>query len=128
MKSLLSKLVAGLALFLVIPGVVFAQDGTITGTVTDAETSEPLPGATVQVAGTSVGTATNVNGMYELSAPSGTQTLQVSFVGYDTVERDVQVEAGETITADFGLEPSAEQLDEVVVTGVSVGTRAISST
>jgi TonB-linked SusC/RagA family outer membrane protein len=122
MRSSLLKLVAGLALCLVLPGVVLAQDGTITGTVTDAETSEPLPGATVQVAGTSVGTATNVNGIYELSAPSGTQTLQVSFVGYDTVEREVQVEAGETITADFGLEPSAEQLDEVVVTGVSVGT------
>lgn len=122
MKASLSHFLYSLVLLLLVPGLAMAQNGTVEGTVTDAETQEPLPGATVQVAGMGIGTATDVNGMYELSVPAGTQTLQVSFVGYNTAERQVQVEAGATVTVNLGLEPSAEQLEEVVVTGVSVGT------
>lgn len=123
MKPLLPRFVCGLLLLMLLPGLALAQDGTVEGAVTDAETDDPLPGATVQVVGTNVGTATGANGQYELSVPAGTQTIQVSFVGYETAERQVQVQAGATTTADFSLAPAAEELGEVVVTGVATGTQ-----
>ncbi len=58
----------------------FGQDRNITGTVVD-ETGAGLPGATVQVKGTSKGTVTDVNGTYAISVPAGS-TLQISYVGY----------------------------------------------
>lgn len=120
MKKLATRLLCGLVVLFIAPGLVFAQDGTITGTVTDGESDESLPGATVQIPEISAGVATAADGSYELSVPAGTYTMRVSFVGYATAERDVEVVAGETITADFALEPDLGALDEVVVTALGV--------
>ena len=117
------RLMGGLCVALLVPSLVFAQTGTIEGTVTDESTGDPLPGATVQITDVGIGSATDANGQYELEdVPEGDQLLRVSFVGYETIERTVTVAAGGTTTADFALAPSAAELDEVVVTGVSVGT------
>ncbi len=120
MKKIVTRLLCGLAVLLLAPGLVFAQDGTITGTVTDGETDEPLPGATVQIPSIGVGAATDANGEYTVSVEPGTYTLSVTFVGYSPIERDVEVTAGETVTADFTLEVSAEQLGQVTVTGLGL--------
>jgi TonB-dependent starch-binding outer membrane protein SusC len=61
---------------------VFAQELMLTGIVTSAEDRQPLPGATVVVKGTTNGTITNFDGMYELNVPSNA-TLVFSFVGMD---------------------------------------------
>lgn len=120
MKKIVTRLLCGLAVLLLAPGLVFAQDGTITGTVTDGETDEPLPGATVQIPSIGVGAATDANGEYTVSVEPGTYTLSVTFVGYSPIERDVEVTAGETVTADFTLEVSAEQLGQVTVQGLGL--------
>lgn len=124
MKNLLTTLLCGGVLLLALPSLVLAQQtGEISGTVTEAESGDPLPGATVQIPALGVGSATSATGEYTIEdVPTGEQTLEVSFVGYESVERRVTVGAGETVTADFELQPSAAELDEVVVTGVSVGT------
>ena len=123
MNRLLSRLTCGLLLLLLGPALAMAQTGTIEGTVIDADSGDPLPGATVQVEGTNLGAATGVDGEYELTGvPAGAQQMRISFVGYETVLRNVEVEANQTVTADFELVPSAQELGEVVVTGVSVGT------
>lgn len=120
MKGLLSRLTCGLMLFVLAPGLALAQDGVITGTVTDQQTEDSLPGATVLVTETGVGTATDIDGNYRITGVSpGTKTLRVSFVGYRTIEREVEVQAGETVTADFSLQPSLAEMEEVVVTGVT---------
>src|SRR5580693_5534587 len=62
---------------------VFAQNRTITGTVTAKDDGLPIPGATVKVKGTSIGTQTNTAGKFTLSVPSGS-SIVVSFVGYAT--------------------------------------------
>ena len=121
MSKLATRLLCGLAVLLLAPGLVFAQDGTITGTVTDGETGEPLPGATVQIPETGDGAATDANGEYRLSVAEGTYTLSATFVGYSPVERDVEVVAGETVTVDITLEVAPEQLGEVVVQGLGLG-------
>lgn len=55
---------------------------TVSGTVTDGETGETLPGVNVIVVGTNIGTPTNVDGYYELNVPSLQDTLQFSFLGF----------------------------------------------
>ncbi|MDZ7692331.1 MAG: TonB-dependent receptor [Balneolaceae bacterium] len=57
---------------------------TITGTVSDAQSGETLPGVNVVIQGTTTGTSTDAEGMYKLSAPSMQDTLVFSFVGYET--------------------------------------------
>ncbi len=68
---------------------------TVEGVVTDADTGDPLIGANVRVVGTDLGAATDLEGRYRLrNVPDGDQTLQVSFVGYET--RTVRLPAGQT--------------------------------
>jgi len=130
MKRLLPSFVFGFALLL-LPGLVWAQQGTITGMVTEAQSGEPLPGATVQVPELGTGTAAGSNGQYSLSnVPAGEQTLRVTFVGYQTKERTVEVPAGGTVRANFELQSEARELNEVVVTGQGseIQTKRLSTT
>src|SRR5699024_6627859 len=66
------------------------QEMTITGTVTD-EQGLPLPGVNVIVKGTSKGTATDLDGEYEITAEQG-QTLEFSFLGFETTSQKVGVD------------------------------------
>ena len=115
MRRSLSIITLGVALLL-LPSVVWAQQGTITGTVGDAQSEESLPGATVQVVEAGMGSATDANGQYRITGvPAGEQTLEVSFVGYQSVTRTVNVPEGGTVTANFQLQPQTAQLEEVTV-------------
>jgi len=91
---------------------VFAQNRTITGTVTAKEDGLPIPGATVKLKGTQAGTQTNTAGKFTLSVPDGA-TIVVSFVGYTTQ----QIAVGNQSAINVSLVASAGQLGEVVVTG-----------
>ena len=106
-------LLAFLALFAVVPAL--AQDGsrTVSGTVIDGSTGEPLPGASVVVKGTSTGTSTDIDGKYELTVPDSDTVLRFTFVGYLPTEETV----GSRSTINVTLEPDTRQLDEVVVVG-----------
>lgn len=120
MKALFTKLLCGVAILLLAPASVLAQDGTISGTVTDGQTGDPLPGATVQVQELGIGSATDVDGNYELSVPEGEHLVTASFVGYNPTEKTVTVTAGETTSVDFALAPRTEELDEIVVTALGI--------
>jgi TonB-linked SusC/RagA family outer membrane protein len=96
---------------------VFAQNRTVTGTVTAKEDGLPIPGATVKVKGTNVGTQTNTAGKFTISVPSGA-TLVVSFVGYTAQ----QIPVGSQGTVNVSLVASASALGEVVIT-TSLGIR-----
>ena len=114
MKRLLSTL---LLCVLFVPAAV-AQTGTVTGQVTEAESGETLPGVNVLLQEIDRGAATNPDGAYTISnVPVGTYTLRVSFVGYNTFETEVTIEADEVVTQNIELEAGAVGLDEVVVTG-----------
>src|SRR5699024_8586927 len=63
-----------------------SQQETISGTVTDGQSGETLPGVNILVKGTSRGTSTDAEGQYELTVESLQDTLVVSFVGYQTKE------------------------------------------
>jgi TonB-linked SusC/RagA family outer membrane protein len=90
---------------------VFAQNRTVTGTVTAKEDGLPLPGVTVKVRGTSNGTQTNTAGKFTLAGVPAGATLQFSFVGYETFSAPA---TGNTVNAVLTL--ASNQLGEVVVT------------
>lgn len=84
----------------------------ISGTVTDSETGEALPGVNVFVENTNIGTTTDENGRYQLTVPDDATTLVFSFVGYERLAEDI---AGRS-EINIQLEPAVELLDDVVVT------------
>lgn len=78
--------------------------GTIKGRIVEFETAEPLPGATVRVLESNTGMSANEGGYYQFNLSPGAYTLEVSFIGYNTVTRKVQVVAGKESTYDIKLQ------------------------
>ena len=95
---------------------MYAQNKTITGTVTDSK-QEPLIGVNVMLKGNStVGTITDIDGNYTLSVPSDKAVLVYSYIGYTSQE----VTVGQQSTINILLKEDAQALDEVVVVGYGV--------
>jgi iron complex outermembrane receptor protein len=92
-----------------------AQEGTVSGTVVDADDGTGLPGATLLVKGTTTGTTTDIDGKFSLMVEPNT-ILVVSYVSYKTQE--ITVQPNTTIT--ISLEPESEVLDEIIVIGYGV--------
>lgn len=103
-------LLFGLSLFLL--WSVDAQERTVSGTIKDAETGDPVPGANVVEKGTTNGTITDFNGQYKLTVGENA-TLVLSFVGYATQE----VSVGARAIVDVNMELDVTSLAEVVVVG-----------
>ena len=103
------------ALLSVLAVGVFAQSKTVSGTVLD-KTGESVIGASVVVKGTTNGTITDFDGNFTLQNVPDNGTIQVSFVGYKTVDIPVK---GQSIIKVI-LEEDTETLDEVVVVGYGV--------
>ncbi|WP_235954577.1 SusC/RagA family TonB-linked outer membrane protein [Cyclobacterium salsum] len=83
----------------------------VSGTVVD-ENGQPIPGATVSVPGTSIGTATDLDGKYSITVPDGS-SLVFSFIGFESQT----ITVGNQQTINITLAESAQALDEVVVVG-----------
>jgi TonB-linked SusC/RagA family outer membrane protein len=100
-------------------GSAMAQTGTIKGKITDKQTGETLPGATIVVEGTAHGAAADVNGNYTIeNVPTGRYQLVARYIGYQAETVIVDVKDGETTTQDFELAPSGYTTNPVVVTAI----------
>lgn len=100
-----------------LPVAAFAQTtGKISGQVIDAATGETLPGASVVITGTTLGSAADIDGNYFIiGVPVGTYTVQAQFVGFQTQTAvGVEVNAGYTRELNFELQPGVE-LEELVI-------------
>ena len=101
----------------------FAQSGTLTGSITDAETGDVIPAANVYIASLERGATTDADGDYTIEGiPVGQYTVRFSFVGYQTITRSVQINANQETVLDIALELGAS-LDEVIVTGYATSTK-----
>jgi len=105
-----------LFLSLAFVGRSWAQGRAVSGKVLDASTNEGLPGASVLVKGTSLGTATNADGNYTLQVPDDATTLVFKQLGYNSTERPI----GASKTVDVALTVDTKQLNEVVVTALGI--------
>lgn len=126
MKSFLKPLFI-LALFTAVFGhttAVYGQ-GNLKGMVTDSLTGKPLVGANVYLAGTSLGDATDLEGVYRIERiPEGPYVLKVSYLGYRTAGFSVNIASGVTGTVLAALVPDAIRGKTVVVRGQAVGQAA----
>ena len=101
-------------------GIAAQNTGTVTGLVRDAVSLAPLVGAQVVVEGTGIGgLVNNVGRFLLLNVPAGTQTINVTLIGYSAGSQTVNVTAGGTATVDFTLREQALSLEGVVVTGTA---------
>ncbi len=100
---------------LLLLSVAFSASGqtVIRGKVTDASTGDPIPFANVVVLGSAVGSSTDFNGFYEIMGDAPSDTLLVSFIGYETKKKPYIKGVEQRI--DFQLAPEATQLDDFVV-------------
>ncbi len=94
--------------------IAFSQ-GTITGSVTDGELGGPLPGASIMVEGTQNGVSTDFDGKFSIEVTEQTGVLVVSYIGFTT--KKVSYSSYGNIGA-VSLNPDAEELEGVVVTGI----------
>ncbi len=88
----------------------------ITGSVKDADTGEPLPGATIVVQGSTIGTTTDIDGNYSVFVTSVEDILIYSYVGYIKEEMTV----GPQTIINMDLRPDTKSLDEVIVTAIGI--------
>ncbi len=104
--------------FLLFAGLNFAlaQTRTISGIVTSSEDGSAIPGVTVQVKGTTVGTTTDLDGKYMLEVKPGYKVLVFSYVGMKTKE----VTLGNQNQINVVMDPDVLQMDEVVVTAIGI--------
>ncbi|MEI6050646.1 MAG: SusC/RagA family TonB-linked outer membrane protein [Bacteroidota bacterium] len=110
--------------FLLFAGLqgAFAQK-SITGKVTSSDDGLGIPGVTVVVKGTAIGTATDMDGAFKLSVPANAVTLVISFIGMKTVELPI----GSQTVFNVELSPDIRALEDVVVTafGISRQSKAL---
>jgi TonB-linked SusC/RagA family outer membrane protein len=109
----MKKLMLLFAIFSILGLQVYAQN-TVTGTVTD-DSGESLPGVSVLVKGTTVGTMTLADGTFSIDVPDGSNTLVFSYIGMETQE---VVISGDVV--DVTLSPADTDVGEVVVTALGI--------
>lgn len=110
------------AALVMLPAWAFAQQGIITGKVTDAGTKQPVANAQVTIVGTQRGAVTDERGDYRIgSLTAGAVTVRAQRIGYQPSNQQVTVTANGSVTADFALSVKAVALDavEVVASGAT---------
>jgi len=112
----IALMLLGIAWFGVL--VAEAQVKSITGNVTSSDDDMGIPGVSVSVKGTTIGTVTNLDGFYQLEVPADAATLVFSFVGMKTQEKPI---SGSVINAT--LVPDVIGVDEVMVVAYGTSTK-----
>ncbi|RYF37370.1 MAG: TonB-dependent receptor, partial [Chitinophagaceae bacterium] len=110
-KHLLKKALL-LPFFVLLSCVLFAQQKTVTGVVTDSKTNKGIENATVRVKNGTTATTTDADGRFSIEVPSPQSVIQITFVGYTAYE----VKATSN-TLSVGLNVIDNKMEEVIVVG-----------
>lgn len=115
------KKISALIIIILLPFIsVFAQTGSLKGTVHDSKTGDALPGVNIVLKGTYYGAATDMDGNYNINNISvGNYNIEISLIGYKSVQfTGIQIQANKTKQLNIKLEETVLTLDqEVVVVG-----------
>ncbi len=109
----IALMLLGIALFGVL--VTEAQVKSITGTITSSDDGMEIPGVSVSVKGTTIGTVTNLDGVYHLDVPNDAQTVVFSFVGMKMIEMPISGSVMNVV-----MQPDMIGVEEVVVTAMGI--------
>jgi len=110
------KKVLLLAVFAIFHFTASAQEFTINGNITDAQTGEDLIGANIEILELeATGTSTNVYGFYSITLPTAEYTLRCQYLGYDAKDIKVNLSADKTVNIAMG--EAATALEEIVIKG-----------
>lgn len=102
-------------LFMFFSTFLFAQESfTISGTIKDVNNGETVFGASVFLKGTNIGAMSNEYGFFSITAPKGTYTLVVSYLGYAEQSKEITLDKNQNVQ--FEIEESSTELEEVIVT------------
>jgi outer membrane receptor protein involved in Fe transport len=125
MSKIFTKAAFMLLVLIVTAGAVQAQSITVSGSVTDKLTQEPLPGVSIIVKGKAIGTATNESGAFSLTTSQKAPfTIVVSYIGYTSIEQQV---SGNTSNLKFALESTSILGQEVVISASRTPERILES-
>ncbi len=98
--------------------VINAQSAAIQGSIIDGNTGESLPSANVYIEELQRGASTDLDGTFEITdIDPGSYTVTFNFIGYRTVNREIELAADEVLELNIELLPDRVGLDQVVVTG-----------
>ncbi|HNS72274.1 MAG TPA: carboxypeptidase-like regulatory domain-containing protein, partial [bacterium] len=112
----------GVLLLALVPGLLLAGTGIIKGKVTDRETKQGLPSANIMIKGTRIGTTADLDGNYTIpNAPSGQQTIVVSYIGYASSSIPVTVKEDGLVRHNIALRAEALKGKEYIITAQAQG-------
>ncbi|MBK0369058.1 TonB-dependent receptor [Flavobacterium agrisoli] len=102
--------------FIFLPIWVFSQEKvTISGIITDSKNNETLIGVNVYFPDLKIGATTNEYGFYSVAVPSGNQNIEISYIGYETLQQNITITPNAKLN--FALKEGGQELEEVVITG-----------
>jgi TonB-dependent starch-binding outer membrane protein SusC len=102
----------------------FAQNGSISGNVSEANTGVPLPGVNVSIDSSQMGTSTDYDGNYTIkNLSAGSYTITISFLGFQTSSKTIELSDGQAIILNFQLKDDVQNLEEVIVTATGLRRR-----
>lgn len=105
--------------YAIVPKEDKALEGILRGMVVDESTGDPMPGVNIFIPELEIGAASDSDGSFEIpNIPEGSYMLRATFVGYESYEETIEITEGDN-TIEIAMNPSALQLDEVVVSGLA---------
>ena len=107
-----------LGLLMLVTSAVYAQNLTVTGTVIDSSTGEPVPFASIRLDGTMTGGMSDMDGVYSITVPAD-GVLIFSSIGY----KDVVVPVAGKAVHDINMEPDTEMIEETIVVAFGTATK-----
>lgn len=107
--------IIGILILSLFTSSIWAQKVTLSGYLKDKSNGEALFGATIYVEELKQGTATNAYGFYSLTIPEGSYTIQISYIGYETIVQKTDASKSQTISV--SLKEDTREIEEIIVKG-----------
>ncbi|MBJ2125460.1 TonB-dependent receptor [Flavobacterium sp. IB48] len=112
---MITKDTCAFLLFILTIFTSFAQEKfTLSGTISDSKNNETLIGVNIFIPALKTGTTTNEYGFYSLSVPKGEYEIEISYVGYQTIQKNIIL--NQNTKSNFSIKEGGEELQEVVIT------------
>ncbi len=112
----MKKLFLCIMVAVLLPSLIFAANGKVSGKVTEKNSNEAIPATNVILDGTSIGSITDSDGYFSITdVPEGKYVILAKYIGYTTAKKEINVVAGREVKVSFKLEKTALEMDALEV-------------